>query len=84
MTVPWLSNCSHDPDGWCLPCVSALGRESWDLQEEVRQLTKERDALQSRVTQLEAKLSQIESSQKKLLRLSYEDIVPWHDEDDRY
>lgn len=22
MTIPWMMNCPHDDEGWCLPCVS--------------------------------------------------------------
>lgn len=24
MTIPWLMNCEHMPDGWCLECVIEL------------------------------------------------------------
>lgn len=27
MTIPWLMNCSHSPDGWCLECVGEMRRE---------------------------------------------------------
>lgn len=27
MTIPYLMNCPHSDDGWCLACVKALGEE---------------------------------------------------------
>jgi len=27
MTIPWMMNCPHDDEGWCLPCASELGEE---------------------------------------------------------
>jgi hypothetical protein len=27
MTIPWLMNCAHSPDGWCLDCVKELAEE---------------------------------------------------------
>jgi hypothetical protein len=27
MTVPWLMNCPHSDESWCLDCVAELGEE---------------------------------------------------------
>lgn len=27
MTMPYLMNCSHSPDGWCLSCVKELAAQ---------------------------------------------------------
>lgn len=27
MTIPWLMNCPHSSDSWCLPCVREMGEE---------------------------------------------------------
>ena len=27
MTIPWLMNCDHQGEGWCLECVGKLARE---------------------------------------------------------
>jgi hypothetical protein len=27
MTIPWLHNCPHSTDAWCLDCVTELGEE---------------------------------------------------------
>jgi len=35
MTIPWMMNCSHKGDGWCLECVCELGQAYADLQEYV-------------------------------------------------
>lgn len=26
MTIPWLENCPHSGDAWCLSCVAELGK----------------------------------------------------------
>lgn len=39
-----MMNCGHSDDGWCLPCVAAMGEECARLRGEIEQLTKERDA----------------------------------------
>lgn len=36
MTVPWLMNCPHLEDGWCLDCTKELGEENWDLQDKLK------------------------------------------------
>jgi hypothetical protein len=36
MTVPYLMNCPHDGDGWCLSCVKVLGEEYEELRELIR------------------------------------------------
>lgn len=28
MTIPYLMNCDHESDGWCLSCVKQLGEEN--------------------------------------------------------
>lgn len=32
MTIPWLMNCPHSSDSWCLSCVEELGLESENLR----------------------------------------------------
>lgn len=32
MTIPYMMNCSHDGDGWCLACVRQLGEEIEQLR----------------------------------------------------
>jgi hypothetical protein len=41
MTIPWLMNCSHMDDGWCLDCTKELGERVWKLEEELRDAHKE-------------------------------------------
>lgn len=39
MTIPYLTNCSHTGDGWCLDCVKAQGETEYRLRaalEEIR------------------------------------------------
>lgn len=36
MTIPWLMNCDHAEDGWCLPCVAKLGEERAELLDALR------------------------------------------------
>lgn len=50
MTVPWLMNCSHRPDGWCLECAKELGQENWSLIEE-------RDKLKDKCAALELEVA---------------------------
>lgn len=38
MTIPWMMNCSHMEEGWCLDCTSELGNELWKLQDELKRL----------------------------------------------
>lgn len=33
MTIPWMMNCGHSDEGWCLECVSKLGDEAAALRE---------------------------------------------------
>jgi len=46
MTMPWLSNCEHSGDGWCINCVrkehDEYEQKIEDLQKEIKHL---RDAL---------------------------------------
>lgn len=35
MTIPYLMNCSHSEDGWCLRCVAKLGEAMQEAIEEV-------------------------------------------------
>lgn len=32
MTIPWLMNCDHKDDGWCVGCVASLGNEAAELR----------------------------------------------------
>jgi hypothetical protein len=32
MTMPHLSNCPHDGDGWCIDCVKELWKEKEDYR----------------------------------------------------
>lgn len=32
MTVPFLMNCAHRDDAWCLDCVRLLGEENWKVK----------------------------------------------------
>jgi hypothetical protein len=34
MTIPYLMNCPHSGDGWCLECVAALGHDAIQLRTE--------------------------------------------------
>lgn len=38
MTIPWLSNCGHSTDSWCLDCTMKLGEENWALRDEIRDI----------------------------------------------
>jgi len=40
MTIPYLMNCSHSPDGWCLDCVKELGENNAALEDVFRELRK--------------------------------------------
>ena len=42
MTVPWMMNCPHSEDSWCLECTHGLGSENWKLRDELRAI-KDRD-----------------------------------------
>lgn len=33
MTIPWLMNCPHTDDGWCLDCVADLGDKYQNLKQ---------------------------------------------------
>lgn len=33
MTIPWLMNCPHSEDSWCLACVREMGEENERLRE---------------------------------------------------
>jgi hypothetical protein len=41
MTIPWMMNCEHSTDGWCLDCVVEMGNERSDLRNEVERLKDE-------------------------------------------
>jgi hypothetical protein len=32
VTIPWLMNCAHSADGWCLECVVKMGEERLALE----------------------------------------------------
>src|SRR5688572_17195339 len=34
MTIPWMMNCPHAEDGWCLECVVRMGNENAALREQ--------------------------------------------------
>lgn len=36
MTIPYMTNCSHSEDGWCLECVSEMGREWQEMRDALR------------------------------------------------
>jgi hypothetical protein len=38
MTIPWMMNCPHDGDGWCLSCVRELAEEKDKLEKELSDL----------------------------------------------
>lgn len=40
MTVPFLSNCAHKTDSWCLDCTSELGHKLWAEMDKVSKLDK--------------------------------------------
>lgn len=35
MTIPWMHNCPHSDDSWCLDCVIAMGNEMDALRAEL-------------------------------------------------
>lgn len=41
MTIPWMMNCSHKGDGWCLDCVYQFGQAYAELQIENIKLKQE-------------------------------------------
>jgi hypothetical protein len=45
MTIPWLGNCSHSPDGWCLDCVKELGERAQAAEAIVAKLPKTADGV---------------------------------------
>lgn len=46
MTIPWMMNCPHNEEGWCLPCVVEMGNENARLREYADHLERRaRDAL---------------------------------------
>ena len=36
MTMPWLHNCPHSEDSWCLPCVASMGKQLEELTRAAR------------------------------------------------
>ena len=40
MTIPWLMNCGHSDDGWCLKCVKELGEERTRYAEALQRIIK--------------------------------------------
>lgn len=48
MTIPWLHNCAHSDDAWCLSCVAQLGNEAADLRSRVAELEAHRTELDCR------------------------------------
>jgi hypothetical protein len=38
MTIPWMMNCPHSGEGWCLECATKLGEERNELNRIVSQL----------------------------------------------
>jgi hypothetical protein len=63
MTMPHLSNCPHDGDGWCIDCVKAMHSE---LERMI-----ELNTLYKELTVLQADL--IASKNEQIVK--YEDIV---------
>ena len=43
MTIPYLMNCAHSPDGWCLDCVKELHDELEAALTDANQKVKEKD-----------------------------------------
>jgi len=48
MTIPWMMNCSHDGDGWCLACVREIAEENEKLTLANKALQKENDELKAK------------------------------------
>lgn len=45
MTIPWLMNCPHGDEGWCLECVRQMGEELAHLKNVRRQTDALRHAM---------------------------------------
>ena len=52
--IPYLQNCSHSPDGWCLKCVKELAIEK-------EKIAKNCEVLMSMLSSAEKKLKQIKA-----------------------
>lgn len=50
--IPYLQNCPHDGDGWCLKCVTELALEK-------EKIAKNCEVLMSRLLSAEKKLKEI-------------------------
>lgn len=49
MTMPHLMNCSHNGDGWCIPCVKQLWEEKEYLDQKIDLLLTERDQFKKKI-----------------------------------
>lgn len=52
MTIPFMMNCSHQSDGWCLECLGEHYKEYESLRQQLADVIAERDRLRSRLEQL--------------------------------
>jgi hypothetical protein len=62
MTLPHLSNCQHNLDGWCLSCVADLQSRISDLEAEKEELHLLRIDNESTIRVLYSKLRDIETN----------------------
>lgn len=54
MTTPFLMNCAHLDNGWCLDCVAQAGERIADLDKEIRELKREVVRSEMRIESLKA------------------------------
>jgi hypothetical protein len=63
MTIPWLQNCNHKPDGWCLACAAKIGE---DHARALAALVEAEKALSDYIPQLERRGAALNYGRKVL------------------
>lgn len=78
MTIPYLMNCAHDDEGWCLACVKKLGEElsetcteNLELKDQIFKLKYEIDkvtsVLNNQISNLKVNQKFVEITESKII-----------------
>ena len=59
MTIPYMMNCSHTGEGWCLTCVKSLGENYEQLITEVQEARADELALLAKLVAAEQEIAQL-------------------------